>query len=883
MKTTEIRQRFLKFFEERGHKVLPSDSLIPPAEDKSLLFTGAGMNQFKAEFTGRGRPGVTRAATSQKCLRTGDIENVGRTAFHHTFFEMLGNFSFGDYFKRDAILWAWEFLTKEMKIPADKLLVSVYEDDDEAFNIWEKEIGLDAKVIYRYGQHDNFWPADAPRLGPNGLCGPCSEIFYDWGPEAGCDRPDCQPSCDCNRFCEVWNLVFQQFERKDGGVLDPLPTRNIDTGMGLERLAAVMQGKMNNFDGDLFVPIIQNVERIVEADYAKVRDAAQGVAFRRIADHARAAVFCIGDGVLPGNTGRGYVLRKLIRRAVLDGNKLGRKTPFLYTLVPVVGKVMGDQYPEIVERRENIARLIQMEEERFLQTLEQGREMLNGFIEKMRKEKARVLPGEEAFRLFDTYGLPLDITESLLEDEGLKVDTEAFEREMTHQRELARAGTRISEDIFGSGPIVELRERTGETRFEGYTKDETDGRVIGIIAGDQLRRRVNEGDHAVIVLDRTTFYGESGGEVGDTGILEGEGVRFEVTDSQRAEGMVLHIGRVVAGRIHEEDVLSAKPDTVRRAAIRRNHTATHLLHLALREILGRHAEQSGSLVATDRLRFDFHHMQPMTPEEILLVEDHVNERVLRNDPVVWRVMPISEARALGAMALFGEKYGEEVRMLDVGGYSKELCGGLHCSATGEIGLFKILAETSVAAGIRRIEAITGMNALGHLRSKEDLLQRLSETMGAPEGRLIERAGQLSEQVKELKKDLQKARRSSAPSAAGLLANAKEIGGAKIVTAKLEDAGPDDLRGLVDQLRQLGGSTAIALISANEGRVNLIVALTKDLMDKGLHAGKIAGEAAKLVGGGGGGRPDMAQAGGKDPSGMDKALARAAELLAEKLG
>ena len=882
MKSSEIRQRFLRFFEDKGHAILPSDSLVPPSEDKSLLFTGAGMNQFKNEFMGRGKPGLKRAVTSQKCFRTGDLDNVGRTAFHHTFFEMLGNFSFGDYFKREAIFWGWEFLTKEMKLPASRLEVSIYEEDEEAFAIWHKEIGLDPKVIRRYGQHDNFWPADAPKMGPNGLCGPCSEIYYDWGADIGCRKPECQPSCNCGRYMEVWNLVFQQFDRQEGGVLVPLPTKNIDTGMGLERLARVMQKGRTNFDTDLFMPIIREVERIAQKEYDGVRDTRQGVAFRRIADHVRSAAFCISDGVLPGNGGRGYVLRKLIRRAFLDGGRLGRKEPFLYELVPVVAKVMGDQYPDVRQRRENIANIIKNEEERFNQTLEQGLALLGSIMDDLRKASKDTLPGGEAFRLFDTYGLPLDVTEAILDDGDLKVDREGFEREMSRQRELSRKGTKISTDIFGGGPAAELKERGATTVFEGYEKDEVEGMVVGLLCGDTLRDELKAGEEGIVVLDRTAFYGESGGEVGDTGILESLNAKFEVTDSQRSGGMVLHVGKVAQGVVKMDDYLHARPSVPRRAAIRRNHTATHLLHLALRDVLGKHAEQAGSLVTPDRLRFDFHHNQAVTKDELRRIEDQVNLRVIENSPVSWRVTSIDEARAEGAMALFGEKYGAEVRVLNIGGYSRELCGGLHARATGDIGLVKIVGESSVAAGVRRIEAVTGSEALRVVREKEELLRAVADALGAQEARLVERAEQLTQQVKDLRKDLQKAKQSTAPSAADYLKNARDIGGVKVVAAKLDDATPDDLRTLVDQLRQTAPTVAIVFGAAAEGRVTLIVAFSKDLVAKGLHAGKIAGEAAKIVGGGGGGRPDMAQAGGKDPAKLDEAVKKAEDLIAEKL-
>jgi len=882
MKASELRQAYLDFFAKKGHRVVRSDSLVPPAEDKSVLFTPAGMNQFKNEFMGRREPGFTRAVTSQKCLRTADIDNVGRTAWHHTFFEMLGDFSFGDYFKRESITWAWDFLTNVLKLPPERLQVSVFEDDDEAFDIWEKEIGLDPAIIHRFGEHDNFWPADCPSKGPNGLCGPCSEIFYDYGKDVGCGRPDCNPSCECDRFCEIWNLVFQQFDRKDGGVLEPLPTKNIDTGMGLERTAAVLQGKRTSFDTDLFVPLIRAVEREAETDYAAVRETRKGVAFRRIADHVRAGVFCISDGILPGNSGRGYVLRKLLRRALLDGRRLDMKDPFLYRLVPVVVEVMGDHYPEIAERRENISRLIRMEEERFLQTLDQGMNILQEMLARLRARGADTLSGEDAFRLFDTYGLPLDVTETILGDEGLSVDKAGFEKAMDKQRELSRQGTRIASDIFAGGPVVALRERGCSTQFTGYEEDEGHGKVVGIITGEETADLLDENADGALVLDRTPFYGEAGGEVGDTGIIRGEGWLFEVADTQRSEGLFLHMGKVKTGTVRVGDSATAKPDVARRAAVRRNHTATHLMHMALRAVLGKHAEQAGSYVGPDRLRFDFTHMKAVTPEELRLVEQMVNARIIENSPVTFRHTTLDQARAEGAMALFGEKYADVVRLLDIGGYSKELCGGLHCSATGEIGLFKILSESSVAAGVRRIEAVTGMEAVKFVHAQEDLLRSVCETLGAQEAQLVERARQLSDQVKELRKEVQRARRSTAPSADEYLKNAADVGGAKIVAAKVEGATADDLRALSDRLRQAGGSIGVVLATETEGKATLIVAFTKDLIERGCHAGNIAGAAAKLCGGGGGGRPDMARAGGKDPSGLDNALKKAVEMISHAL-
>jgi len=881
VRASELRKLFLDFFAQRGHRIIRSDSLIPPPEDKSLLFTGAGMNQFKNEFMGRGAPDLKRAATSQKCLRTADLDNVGRTAYHHTFFEMLGNFSFGDYFKREAILWAWEFMTDVLKIPREKLQVSVYEDDEEAFAIWRDEVGLDPAIIHRFGEHENFWPADAPSKGPNGLCGPCSEIFYDWGPSVGCGRPDCDPSCDCDRFCEVWNLVFQQFDRKDGGVLEPLPTKNIDTGMGLERLAAVMQGRLSNFDTDLFVPIIRAIEREAEREYERLRDGPQGTAFRRIADHVRAATFCICDGVLPGNAGRGYVLRKLIRRALLDGRRLELHRPFLYGLVPIVANVMRDQYPELTERRENIAGLIRIEEERFLQTLDQGMAILQEMVDRVRKSGGDTLPGAEAFRLFDTYGVPLDVTESVLDDAGIKVDAEGFEKELARQRERSRRGTSLAADIFGGGPIKRLKELGAATTFTGYERDEERARIIGLITGDELVEQIAEGAEAMVVLDRTAFYAEAGGEVGDTGLIEKPDARFDVTDTRRAEGLFLHVGRLVTGSLRVGDAVIARPDVERRAAIRRNHTATHLMHMALREVLGRHAQQAGSYVGPDRLRFDFTHPRAMSREELRLVEEMVNRRILSNDPVSWRETSLEEARAEGAMALFGEKYGDVVRLLDIGGYSKELCGGLHCRATGEIGLFKVLSESAVAAGVRRIEAVTGMEALRYVHEKEDALRALAEKLGAPEPQLADRAEFLQRQIRDLRKELQRARTSRAPSVEEYLRRAKVVGEARIVTARLDDATVEEMRALADRIRQSGKPVGVILGSARDGKVTLIVAFTRELVAKGCNAGDIARAAARLCGGGGGGRPDMAQAGGKLPEKLDDAL-RAAVQLAEKI-
>jgi len=883
MTTNQVRRRFIRFFEKRGHTVWPSDSLVPPREDKSLLFTGAGMNQFKPEFAGRPRYPFKSAVTSQKCIRTDDIPEVGKTPFHHTFFEMLGNFSFGHYFKKGAIEYAWEFLLEDLKLPPGRLVVSVHDEDDESFEIWKTHIGLSPDIIYRFGDKENFWPADAPKKGPNGLCGPCGEIFYDWGEDAGCGRPECDPSCDCARFSEIWNLVFQQFERKDGGVLHPLPQQNIDTGAGLERIAAVMQGVLSNFDIDIFVPIIQAIEREIGRSYNAVRDEEAGMWFRRIADHVRAVVFCISDGILPSNQSRGYVERKLIRRAALDAIHLGKNEPVLFELVPVVAQVMAEPYPEVAERRENIARIIRLEEQRFHETLRQGSAILEEMMDQLRNAGKDGLAGEDAFRLFDTYGLPLDITESILEDVGLGVDREGFEREMSQQRARARSATRLSTDIFGSGPVVTLKESGAATEFTGYESAEGEGKVLGILCGDDLVEIADQGKAVTVVLDRSTFYAESGGEVADAGTLEGEGGAVDVADAQWAEGMILHAGKVSRGSVRVGDVLHTRPATQRRAAVRRNHTATHLLHHALRRVLGRHAEQAGSLVAPDHLRFDFTHVEAMTRDQIERVEDLVNERIRQNAGLSTRQTTVAEAKKEGAMALFGEKYGERVRMVSIGDFSKELCGGLHCAATGDIGLFRIVSEQSVAAGVRRIEAVTGPEAVDFTRERERLLTRLAAALGSPVDRAPQAVERLKSEIADLRRQVQRLRQRRGPaSASDLVSRADRIGETAVIVEQVSDVDASELRKTIDALKRDRASVAVVLGTIAGDRVQLAAGLTPDLVQRGLDAAEIVRECATLVRGGGGGRPDMAQAGGAAPDQLPAALAKAKDILARRL-
>jgi len=887
MTANEVRRRFLEFFAARGHIICPSDSLIPPPDDKSLLFTGAGMNQFKDQFLGRVPLTFKRAATCQKCLRTGDIPNVGVTAFHQTFFEMLGNFSFGDYFKREAILWAWELSVKEFGLPPERLHASVHKDDEESAQIWLREVGIPPERFWRFGDKENFWPANAPREGPNGPCGPCSELFFDWGPGEGCGQPDCNPSHNCGRFVEYWNLVFTQFDRRDGGRLESLPQKNIDTGAGLERLTAIMQGVRTSYETDLFVPIVRAVCAAVGREPDRGSPEVRRV--RRIADHVRAITFCISDGVLPSNQGRGYVLRKLIRQAVRDAIHLGRREPVLYSLVPVVVEVMREPYPELAERQQNIARILRGEEERFHRTLEQGAAIVEELAARARREGRDTIAGEEAFRLFDTYGFPIDVAETMLEESGLKVDRAGFERALEEQRQRARSATKISADIFGSGPLVELKSRGVATEFVGYEQAVAEGEVLGLVAGEDLVESADAGEEVIVILDRTNFYGEAGGQVGDTGRICDAAAdaqtpgRFvaEVTATQRGEGMVLHLAKVVQGRVRVGQRVRCEPDVVRRRRIERNHTATHLLHHALREVLGQHAEQAGSLVAPDRLRFDFTHGEALTPEQIIQIEDRVNARILADEPVTTTVTTLDAARRAGAIALFGEKYGERVRMVAVGDFSRELCGGCHVRRTGEIGCFRIVSEQSVAAGIRRIEAVTGEAVLELARQKERVIDVLCGMLKAQEAKLLERVQQLQEQVRELRAEVRKAKQMGGTSAADFLAQAREVQGVRVVAAEIPDADRDQLRALADQLRQKGDVAAI-LASRQEKGVVLIVGLSKGLVERGLDAVKIARAAASILGGGGGGRSDLAQAGGQRADDTPAALEAAVNAIREGL-
>lgn len=880
MKTNEIRKKYLSFFEKKGHSVFPSDSLVP-RDDPTLLFTGAGMNQFKDMFLGKGTLNVKRATTCQKCIRTGDIGNVGKTPTHHTFFEMLGNFSFGDYFKLEAIEMAWEFMLNEMKFPEERLAVSVYQDDRESYGIWLKKIGIPENKIYRFGEKENFWPANAPSEGPNGPCGPCSEIFYDRGDGVGCGRRDCAPDCDCERFVEVWNLVFTQYDRRDGGVLKQLPNQNVDTGMGLERMASVMQGVSTNFEIDIFKPVIQNISEITDVVYDA--NSESGKLMNRIADHVRAIVFCVSDGVLPANEGRGYVERRLLRRAVRDGLKLGKDECFLYKLVPVIADVMYEPYPEIRQRHENIARIIKNEEERFRDTLFMGNKKLDELMDNLRKSGQKALSGQVAFQLYDTFGFPFEMTKSILEENSLYVDEGDFDKEMSMQRERAKVSSQMKGSIFDEGPLSTLKETAKETVFLGYEEYEAEGKVVGMIVKEQLVDSAEAEQEVHLVLDRTPFYAESGGQVGDTGIVQAKNAKVRIQDTKKSNDFIVHIGKVVEGRINKNDNVTSFVDTNRRSAIKRNHSATHLLHYVLRHVIGLHAEQSGSLVAPERLRFDFHHFEGMKKDEISRIEELMNERITESAPVITEEMALDQARKAGATALFGEKYGENVRVVNIGDYSQELCAGTHVKNTGEIGLFKIISESSIAAGIRRIEAVTGKEAIARTRQKEKSLEKLCAVLDVQENMVIQRAEELMQQIKDLKKEIQNTKIEDARKHSSVLINhAREVSGVKIVTEAIEGVEISDLRKTVDTLKKSLNSVAIILGTSDDGRVTLITSLSSDLVKKGLHAGNIARDIAKIVGGGGGGRADMAQAGGQLPDKLNEALDLGFKIIREKI-
>ncbi|MCR1822190.1 MULTISPECIES: alanine--tRNA ligase [Terrisporobacter] len=869
--TNEIRKRFLEFFESKGHYVGKSASLIPN-NDKSLLLINSGMAPLKNYFSGVEVPPSKKMSTCQKCIRTGDIENVGKTARHGTFFEMMGNFSFGDYFKPEAITWAWEFITEHLHIPVDKLWVTVYLNDDEAHEFWEKEIGVPADRIVRLGKDDNFWEIG---LGP---CGPCSEIYFDRGEKFGCDNPDCKPGCDCDRYLEFWNLVFTQFDRQEDGSYPELDNKNIDTGMGLERMACIMQDVDNIFEIDTIKYIIEGIEELANIKYGE--DAKKDVSVRIITDHMRAMSFLIADGVLPSNEGRGYVLRRLLRRAARHGKLLGIKEDFLYRLFDRVKEVSGDAYPELVEKENYVKKVIKIEEEKFNETLDQGVEILNSYIAELKANNEKVLSGEKAFKLYDTYGFPMDLTQEILEEQGYEIDEEGFHSEMEAQRQRARADRGAMEDeSWKEDPLSRLDANIAST-FDGYVNLNVCGNVTALVKGDEVVDTICEGEKAVVVLNETAFYAEGGGQVGDMGTLENEDTIFEVVDTRKgANNTIKHMGFVKKGKISVNDKLESKVNKEIRMASARNHTATHLLHEALKEVLGDHVNQAGSLVTPERLRFDVTHFEPISKEELKIVEEKVNTAILDALDINCEIMNIKDAKEKGAMALFGEKYGNEVRVVSMGDYSVELCGGTHLNNTSQVGLFKILSEGGVAAGVRRIEAITGKAVYDYLTNKEVVINDICAALKTKEDNLVQRAHTLVEENKSLAKELQDAKtKLNLQSVDSLLGSKVDVCGVNLLCAKFEGIDMNSLKETADSLRDKVGSGVVVLSNVVDNKVNFVVTATNDVISKGIHSGNIVREVAKIANGKGGGRPNMAQAGATDVSKVDEALSYASEVI-----
>jgi len=861
MRADELREAYLSFFEGKGHTRYPSDSLVP-ANDPTLLFTGAGMNQFKEMFLGVGNLPFKRATTSQKCFRTGDLDNVGRTYYHHTFFEMLGNFSFGDYFKREAIHWAWELVTKVLKLPSDKLWVSVYQDDDEAFDIWTKEVGFRRDRVWRLGPKSNFWPANAPEDGPNGPCGPCSEIFWDFG------SPGAEGDPDAARYCEFWNLVFQQYNRVGRNDLVPLKQAGVDTGMGFERMLAVMNGVRSNFETDLFRPIIDEVARIARREYAF--EDPLGPQFRRIADHVRAGVFLVADGVKPSNEGRGYVARRVLRRAVRDGIALGIEKPFLHKLVPTIVGLMGRAYPEVKSAEAAATAFLLAEDEKFRETYFTGIELLE---RELRGLRGKTLPGETAFVLYDSHGFPFELCEEICAEKGIRVDRAAFEREMEKQRARSREGSAMGGEVFVATALSALKKSVNETEFLGYDREEAESTAEAVIRGETPVDEITAKDGDTRILARATpFYSESGGQVGDRGEIRGPNGTFQVADTKRVEGYVFHYGRVVKGSIRKGDRLELRVDGRRRSEIRRNHSATHLLHAALRTILGKHVTQAGSLVAPDRLRFDFTHPKPVTAAELSAIEEWVQEEILLNSDVTTERMETTKAKALGAMALFGEKYGDVVRVVRIGKHSLELCGGTHVGSSAEIGTSLVTSEGGVAAGVRRIEMISGGGAFTLARAQRGTLHDLATALKTQPEALDQRVEALQKELKELRKrEAERARSSGLAAVDGLVKGAVAAKGVKVVAGVVDGDDPGALRTLSDAIRQKVGESVLLLAGRGKERSSLLATASDGAVKRGVKAGDVLRGLAERVGGKGGGKPQMAQGQAPAGEGLEAAL------------
>ena len=869
----DLREAFLSFFESKGHLRLKSFSLIP-VNDRSLLLINSGMAPMKKYFTGEEEPPRHRVCTCQKCIRTGDIENVGITARHGTFFEMLGNFSFGDYFKNEAIAWSWEFLTKTLEIPAELLYPSVYEKDDEAYSIWRDKIGVSEDHIVRLGKADNFWEHGS------GPCGPCSEIYFDRGLKYGCGKPDCGPGCECDRFIEIWNNVFSQFNNDGEGNYTELATKNIDTGMGLERLACVMQGVDNLFEVDTIRSVLDTVCRL--ADYTYDTDAKKDISVRVITDHIRSASFMICDGVSPSNEGRGYVLRRLLRRAARHGRLLGISGAFLGDLCDVVVEQSGGAYPELVQKKDYIKKIISMEEERFDATIDAGLSILSGFIADCAKDGKKVLCGEDVFKLYDTFGFPPDLTAEIAAENGLETDSVRFKELMDEQKQRARAARADLSSWEGAkkGVLADI----AKTEFTGYGNTESEGCVLALLGDEGKVAAAGEGDEISVILDKTPFYGEGGGQVGDVGYIRSAGAELEVTDTKKEDGVYIHICTVRSGDIHEGDSVTASVCPNVRAATERNHSAAHLLQGALRKVLGSHVEQQGSYVDRNEVRFDFSHFAALTAEELSAVETEVNRAILEGVPVVTVETDVESARAAGAMALFGEKYGKTVRMVKMGGYSTELCGGTHVDNTAKIGLFRIVSESSVAAGVRRICGVTGLGVLTLLDKKEKLISDTAKALKAGNpADAPARAAQLGTEVSALKKEIEALNSKIAGSQLdSLLASGESVGTLKLCTADLGNAGVEAARALGDKLRDKD-SSAVAVLAIHDGsKLNFIACCGADAVKAGAHAGRIVGAVAAVCGGKGGGRPDSAMSGGSDVSKVPEALKAAKDILSSML-
>ncbi|MCX5680148.1 MAG: alanine--tRNA ligase [Candidatus Omnitrophica bacterium] len=848
MTTNEIRKLFLDFFKSKGHTIVPSDSLVPK-DDPTVLFTGAGMNQFKEKFLGRN---VTykRAATCQKCLRTGDLDNVGKTSGHHTFFEMLGNFSFGDYFKKEAILWAWEFFTGNLKIDPVRLWASVYKDDEEAYGIWKDTVKIPGERILKLGEKDNFWPSEAPTKGPNGPCGPCSEIFYDYGKDVGCGKPGCTPACDCGRFVEVWNMVFTQYDRHPDDKLKPLPANNIDTGMGLERLASVMQGVKTNFEIDIFVPIISEIEK-----FSKTKGRASKAKANAIADHIRAVTFMIADGVMPSNEERGYVARKLIRRAASHGRDIGILRPFLYKLVTSVTDVMRSQYPEIIEKRDDIAQIVKKEEESFLFVIDNQLPKVEEAFEKMKARKDAGEIAEGAFNFYDTYGMPYEMLEEAAERHGLKIDEELFESFLERQRKLSRAKTKMKSEIFSETFAKKVEALDLRTEFLGYDKAHAKAKVLAVLGDGE------------VILDKTPFYGESGGQAGDWGKIETESGAMEVEDAKKIGQTIVHIGKMLRGTILKGEDARVFIDEATRRKVMANHTATHLLQAALRKVLGDHVRQTGSMVDSGHLRFDFTHMKKMDQREISRVEEIINGNIKDRIKVEKTIKSLEEARSEGATALFGEKYEDKVRVVTIGDVSKELCGGTHADNTNDIRVFKLISESSIASGVRRIEALTGEAALEWARKAEKCESLRLAAESAKEE--TKKAMQIRTKEELLKID-------------SIIARSKAVGASKIVAEMVENVDIECLRVLSDGMRTRERSIVMVLGTVIADKASFIVSVTDDLVDKGLNAGAIAKDIARLIEGSGGGKSGFAQGGGRSPDKLKASLNKISEDLGGRI-